>query len=135
MVPSTGSAIMARINLSIKSINLLRSRCQDQHPYIFCERLCVKTKSQWGCCNVVYDKSLTQSRDGYRNTTDLGNGFPDQVSQGGDEGGRVSNCRHHFKLLDAEFAGLFAGFDVDFVKGLDVFRDERDGNDQQFFFS
>jgi len=38
-------------------------------------------------------------------------------------------------LFDAEFVSFFARFDIDFVKSFDVFGDERNGNNQQLFFS
>src|SRR5689334_13742724 len=65
VVPSTGSAIMARINLSIKSINLLRSTSQDQHSYIFCQCLCVKTKSGLQNAMSHTTKSLAQPRESF----------------------------------------------------------------------
>src|SRR5579871_2694594 len=57
------------------------------------------------------------------------------VLERGYKGGRISHSGHHFKLLDAALAGLFARFDIDLMQGLDVFGDERDGHDQKIFFS
>ena len=55
---------------------------------------------------------------------------PHQVREGGDEGGRIVQAFHGFKLLNAEVLRLSTRFDVDFVQGLDVVGDEGDGHHQ-----
>jgi hypothetical protein len=59
-------------------------------------------------------------------------GAEDEVFQGGDEGGGIADGGHHAETRDARFFGVGAAVDIDFVKGFDVFGDERDGNDHGF---
>ncbi len=50
-----------------------------------------------------------------------------QVRERGNKCGRVANGGHHLELFDAALVRLFARFEIDFRKRLDVFRDECDG--------
>ncbi len=62
-------------------------------------------------------------------------GSDDQIGERGNKCGRIADGGHHFKLFDAEFVSLFAGFDINFMKRFDVFGDEGDGNDQKIFLA
>ena len=48
------------------------------------------------------------------------NGSSHDVFQSGDEKRRITDGRHHPEDVDTELFGIFARFDIDFVKRLDV---------------
>jgi hypothetical protein len=62
-------------------------------------------------------------------------GAEDQIGEGPDKPGGIAYGGHHFKLLDAQVRGVFAGFYIYFVKCFDVLGDERNGNDEQLLLS